>query len=343
VLAAGDGDEGLAAARRDPPDLVLADVMMPGLDGFGLLRALRRDPRTRAVPVILLSARAGEEARLEGLDAGADDYLIKPFAARELVARVSANLELARMRGEAAARERRAEVAEAASRAKSELLTNLSHELRTPIHATLGYLELIELGLRGAITPEQRVDIGRIRRTQQHLLGLVENILTFSRLEAERIAYATEAVPLHALLAEVGELVAPQAWAKSLTYTYVPCAPGLAVRADRQRLRQIVVNLLANAVKFTPAGGRVTLAGEAGAGGVHVRVADTGPGIPPEKRAAIFEPFVQVEQGLARPYEGAGLGLAISRDLARGMGGDLTVESALGAGSSFTLSLRAAT
>jgi signal transduction histidine kinase len=150
-------------------------------------------------------------------------------------------------------------------------------------------------------------------------------------------------VPLHALLAEVGELVAPQAWAKSLTYTYVPCAPGLAVRADRQRLRQIVVNLLANAVKFTPAGGRVTLAGEAGAGGVHVRVADTGPGIPPEKRAAIFEPFVQVEQGLARPYEGAGLGLAISRDLARGMGGDLTVESALGAGSTFTLSLRAAT
>jgi DNA-binding response OmpR family regulator len=188
VLAAGDGDEGLAAARRDPPDLVLADVMMPGLDGFGLLRALRRDPRTRAVPVILLSARAGEEARLEGLDAGADDYLIKPFAARELVARVSANLELARMRGEAAARERRAEVAEAASRAKSELLTNLSHELRTPIHATLGYLELIELGLRGAITPEQRVDIGRIRRTQQHLLGLVENILTLagSRPSASR-------------------------------------------------------------------------------------------------------------------------------------------------------------
>jgi signal transduction histidine kinase len=346
VTTAADGVEGLAAARRDPPDLVLADVMMPGLDGFALLAELRRDPRTRAVPVVLLSARAGEEARVEGLDAGADDYLVKPFAARELVARVAANLELARMRRDAADRERRAESAEAASRAKGELLTNLSHELRTPINATLGYLELIELGLRGAVTPGQREDIGRIRRSQRHLLGLVDNILTFSRLEADRVEYAPEAVHVHALLAELGELVAPQAWAKSLAYTYVPCAPGLAVRADRTRLRQIVVNLLSNAVKFTPPGGRVTLACEAGEGpagrAVRLRVTDTGPGVPADKLETVFAPFVQLDQGLARAHEGTGLGLAISRDLARGMGGDLTAESAPGAGSTFTLTLPAA-
>jgi signal transduction histidine kinase len=302
-------------------------------------RELRRDPRTRAVPVVLLSARAGEEARVEGLDAGADDYLVKPFAARELVARVAANLELARMRRDAADRERRAESAEAASRAKGELLTNLSHELRTPINATLGYLELIELGLRGAVTPGQREDIGRIRRSQRHLLGLVDNILTFSRLEAGRVDFARETVHVHALLAGAGEMIAPQAWAKSQTYTYVPCAPTIAVRADGLRVRQIVLNLLANAVKFTPSGGAVTLACEAADDVVRVRVVDTGPGIPPPRLAAMFEPFVQLEQGLTRSHEGVGLGLTISRDLARGMGGDLTVESTPGQGSTFTLTL----
>jgi signal transduction histidine kinase len=339
VTTAVDGAAGVAAARREPPDLVLSDVMMPGLDGFGLLRELRRDPRTRAVPVILLSARAGEGAEVEGLDAGADDYLVKPFAARELLARVAANLELSRMRREAAERERRAEAAEAASRAKSDLLTNLSHELRTPINATLGYVELIALGLRGAVTPEQRQDLDRIRRSQTHLLGLVDNILTFSRLEAGRVEYVLEDVHVHPLLAEVGELVAPQAWAKSLTYTYVPCPPALVARADRLRLRQVLLNLLSNAVKFTPAGGRVTLACEVDDREVRVRVEDTGAGIAPDKLASIFEPFVQLDRGLTRAYEGAGLGLAISRDLARGMGGELSVKSTPGEGSTFTLVL----
>jgi signal transduction histidine kinase len=231
------------------------------------------------------------------------------------------------MRREAADRQRRVEAAEATSRAKSDLLTNLSHELRTPINATLGYLELLDLGLRGAVTAAQREDIGRIQRSQQHLLGLIDNILTFSALDAGRVEFAPEAVHLHALLAGVGEMVAPQAWAKSQTYTYVPCAPSLAVHADRLRVRQIVLNLLANAVKFTPAGGAVTLACDAGPGAVRVRVTDTGPGIPAGRLATMFEPFVQLEQGLTRPHEGVGLGLAISRDLARGMGGDLTAES----------------
>jgi signal transduction histidine kinase len=341
VLTAADGLAGVEAARRERPDLVLSDVMMPGLDGFGLLRELRRDPRTREIPVVLLSARAGEESRVEGMEAGADDYLVKPFAARELVARVTTNLELARMRRDAAARERRAEAAEAASRAKSELLTNLSHELRTPINATLGYLELIELGLRGPVTAEQAQDIHRVRRSQQHLLSIIDNILTYSRMEAGRVEYAFEAVHAHELLAGIGELIAPQAWAKSLAYNYAPCASDLVVRADRTRLRQVVLNLLTNAVKFTPVGGRIGLSCEAAGGDLRIRVTDTGPGVPPEQVEAMFAPFVQLEQGLTRRHEGTGLGLAISRDLARGMGGDLTVESTPGVGSTFTLTLPA--
>jgi signal transduction histidine kinase len=339
VVATGDGLAALAAARHAPPDLVLTDVMMPGLDGFGLLRELRRDPRMQAIPVIMLSARAGEESRIEGLDAGADDYLVKPFAARELVARVSAHLDLARMRRDATDRERRLATAETASRAKSDLLTTLSHELRTPINATLGYLELIELGLRGEVTPQQRVDFGRIRRSQEHLLALVDNILTFSRIEAQRVEYVLEAVHVHDFLASAAELIAPLAWARSLTYQYTRCAPDLVVRADRTRMRQVLLNVLSNAVKFTPSGGQVTLGCTATATHVLIHVVDSGPGVPTEMQAAVFEPFVQLQQGLTRSHEGAGLGLSISRDLARGMGGELSLESAPGAGSTFTLTL----
>ena len=229
--------------------------------------------------------------------------------------------------------------AEAANRAKSEFLAVMSHELRTPLNAIGGYAELLEMGLRGPITPEQRDDLERIQRSQRHLLGLINDVLDYARIETGAARLRIEPVGLAEAFASAEALVSPQARAKGIVLQAQQPSADLAARVDRERLRQILVNLLANAVKFTSPGGRVHLAARALGARVEIVVRDSGIGIPPDKLEAIFEPFVQVSQGLTRSAEGTGLGLAISRDLARAMGGELTATSVLGEGSSFTLLL----
>ncbi len=241
---------------------------------------------------------------------------------------------------QAEAAQAQAAAADAASRAKSEFLAVMSHELRTPLNAIAGYAELIELGVRGPVTPEQRADLGRIQKSQRHLLGLINGVLNYSRVEAGAVEYAVDDVALDAVLATCEAMVAPQLRARRLAFAFGGCDPALKARADAEKLQQIVLNLLTNAGKFTEPGGRVTLEGAAaGVDTVAIRVTDTGHGIAPAQQERIFEPFVQVDARLARTHEGVWLGLAISRDLARGMGGDLTVESSPGVGSAFTLTL----
>jgi signal transduction histidine kinase len=236
--------------------------------------------------------------------------------------------------------ERRARAtAEAANRAKFDFLATMSHELRTPLNAIGGYVDLMAMGLRGPITDAQQRDMDRVKRAQQHLLGLINDVLNFAKLDAGRVRYAMEDVPLATPLGSVEAMIAPQLRSKGIRYDASPCPPGVVVRADAEKVRQVLLNLLTNALKFTEAEGEIGVRCEVDGDVARVRVRDTGVGIPADKLPTIFDPFVQVDRGLSRPAEGIGLGLAISRDLARGMGGELTVDSQFGHGSTFTLTL----
>jgi len=211
--------------------------------------------------------------------------------------------------------------------------------LRTPLNAIAGYADLLELGVHGPLADAQREALGRIQRSQRHLLGLINEVLNYARIESGSVRYALGAVVMDDVLRSADALVAPQMSAKELQYEYRGCDRSVIARADPERVQQILLNLLTNAVKFTDRSGHIRLECEASTEFVTVRVIDTGVGIPRDKLESVFDPFVQIDTRLTRPQEGVGLGLAISRDLARGMGGDLRAESTPGTGSTFILTL----
>jgi signal transduction histidine kinase len=229
--------------------------------------------------------------------------------------------------------------ADAANRSKAEFLAVMSHELRTPLNSIGGYVDLLELELRGPLTAAQKSDLARIKRSQEHLLGIINDILNFTRLEATEVAFDIIDVPLRALIADLDAMMSSLARAKSLHYQCDTPPANVFTRTDPDKLRQILINLLSNAVKFTQEGGRIRVSCTVQERLVAIHVEDNGPGIPPEKHEAIFEPFVQLERGLTRTTNGTGLGLAISRGLARAMDADITLTSEEGVGSIFTLTL----
>jgi signal transduction histidine kinase/CheY-like chemotaxis protein len=474
VREAGDGNAALELIKAAAPNVVVSDVMMPGLDGVGLLTALRADEHRRSIPFILLSARAGEESRIGGLAAGADDYLVKPFAAKELIARVASQLRLARAheaerRALADADEARREIsrvfeqapvaicvmegadlvytsanaayrqtiggrdpvgktliqifpelenttvhdvmreviftatpyvarefkvpldlsgtgtisdtffnflyhplldtqrvvrgviavvvdvtpqvlarqeaerlrlaAEEANEAKLHVLQTVSHETRQPVHASLGYVEMLQLGLRGELNESQLADLENIRKNQTHLLRLLNDILSFAKLEAGALQLDMELADAGDIMAQARPVLEPLFKAKGVTYEVRPPTAPASFFGDRERTMQVCVNLLTNALKATESGGRVTFACEVSADRVTFSVSDTGIGIPRPKFDAIFDPFTQLARGGNADARGVGLGLSISRQLARAMNGDVTVVSSVGAGSTFAFSL----
>jgi signal transduction histidine kinase len=330
----GDGFAGRVAAGRVP---VIASALAPGESAGSGLPASTRS--IVGVPLVASERLVGvlNTGTIDPREFGGDDVLLLSLVAD----RVAHTIE----RAQILESEQRARAeAESANRAKMDFLAMMSHELRTPLNAIAGYAELLELGLRGPVTEQQVKDLQSIRRNERHLLALIEEVLNFAKLDAGRVELDIREVRIRAALESVVSMVSPQIQEKEHVCVVDETDPTLIVHADLEKLQQILVNLLSNAVKFTDRGGRITLSAEAQAGGreVAIHVRDTGIGIPADQQQRIFEPFVQLDSGLTRRAHGTGLGLAISRELARAMRGELSVRSAPGTGSEFTLLIQRA-
>ena len=350
LLTASGGEEALGLLADQQPDLILLDVMMPGMDGYVVAGKIKENPATRNIPVIMLTALDDRNARMLGLNAGAEDFLTKPVDRAELCVRVrnllrlrtygnklrAAHEALAVALAEAGEARR---MAEHANNAKTQFLRSMSHELRTPLNAISGYTEILEMGIRGVVNPAQLKDLGRIKRASAYLLRLINDVLTIARLEGARPLHLIS-IAVNSVLAEVEGLCVLQAKANGLALTVAPCEHEIFAKADAERFQQILLNLVTNAIKFTPKGGSVNVTCDDVTGVARVRVNDTGVGVRLLDIERVFEPFVQIDRHLTtETQQGVGLGLSISRELARAMSGDLTLESAEGVGSTFTLTL----
>ena len=346
VEAVADGEAALDRARLQHYDLVLSDVMMPKLDGFGLLRALRGEEGTQAIPVILLSARAGEESRVEGMGAGADDYLVKPFSARELLARVEAHLSLHRVRKEAeeslkqlmVAEQKARANAEMANRVKDEFLAMLSHELRTPLNAIIGWSHLLKKGQLNERDREHGINV--IDRNAEAQRAIIDELLDISRIVTGKLKLEKQPVDLATAISTAIDSLRPAAESKNIEIITSIDSEAGSVSGEPVRLQQVIWNLLSNALKFTPSGGRINVDLNVVGKSLEVTISDNGEGIDPEFLPSIFERFRQADSSTRRMHGGLGLGLSIVRSLVEMHDGEIHAASdGKGKGTTFTLTL----
>jgi signal transduction histidine kinase len=342
VEAVANGAQALAAIRRQRPDLVLADVMMPELDGFDLLRALRADPATATLPVILLSARAGEEATVEGLEAGADDYLVKPFSARSVLTRVAARLQIAGTRAEA-------------TRRMDEFGGIASHELRTPLTSMTANLQLARRQLgrvsqqvarlepaNGSVPTLERAELllERAERQMVRLDRLVGDLLDVSRIQAGKLEMRPEPCDLQDIVRDMVREQRAALPARTIELE-LPHRGRFLATADPDRIGQVVTNLLTNALKYAPPDQPIAVRMRRRGALARVDVCDRGPGLSTEQQAHLFERFYRVPGIEQQSGSGVGLGLSlhICRTIIERHGGKVGVDSTPGVGSAFWITL----
>ena len=337
IRLASSGAQAIAQCQRELPDLVLLDVVMPDMDGFATLEALRADPATAAVPVIFLTGQQSAEHEQRGLQLGAEDYIHKPYNTDVVLARVNTHIKLIRQRK---ALEELSLQLDLANQAKSRFLAMISHEIRTPLTSVIGYAEAI---LAGEIHPtEQQQAIRSICQNGKHLLSLLNDVLDLSKIEASKLELEILPVDIVALMQEVADLMAERTRQKGLQFSVVYQWPlPSSVQTDPTRLKQILLNLTNNAVKFTQQG-FVRLDIAYAQSRLQVAVSDSGIGIDAAQQARLFQAFSQADNSISRSYGGTGLGLVTSKQLAERLGGTIELQSEAGKGSTFIVQIAAA-
>ncbi len=332
VEAVADGRAALEAARQRRPELIISDIMMPNLDGYGLLKALRADDELCTVPVILLSARAGEEARIEGLNAGADDYIVKPFSSRELLVRAGSLIKSADIH------RRAREMLHEADARKDEFLATLSHELRNPLAALRTSLQLLKLETPSAANSGLPLEI--MDRQVAHLVRLVDDLLEVSRITRGNVELRKGPISLEVALNNALETSSPLIRAGSHLLNVTLPAESIVVDADPVRLAQVFGNLLNNAAKYSDSGGTISVTARREGQEAVVAIQDTGDGIEPKQLPQLFKFFSRGQSSDRRHQSGLGIGLALVRRLVEMHGGQVEAASdGLGLGSCFTVRL----
>jgi C4-dicarboxylate-specific signal transduction histidine kinase len=335
VTTAVDGASALAAVQRARPDLIVSDVVMPGIDGFELLRRLRADRATRAIPVIMLTAEAGGEASIEGLNAGADDYVVKPFSARELVARVATHLELVRLRTYASAEQQREKLAHLGRVAMlGEMSAALAHELRQPLMAIRSYAQGSLRFIRAAEPNKASEGLEAILRAEKHAARVIDRVRTVLKRNEPR----TEELNVDDIVREALELAAVELQQRGVSLVANLGASQLTVLADRSELQQVLMNVILNGCEAMAAMARpqkrlVVTTTQSDAEQIQIQVRDEGTGIPEDHLDRVFEPFASTK------HERLGLGLAICRSIVRSHGGEIRASNNSDRGSTFSICL----
>jgi signal transduction histidine kinase len=344
VVEAVDGVDACNQCWSRLPDLVIADVIMPRMDGFTLCRELRANPVSQYVPILQATGLDDIASIEKAYEAGATDFIGKPLKWAILKHRVRYVLRSARafdaLRRNQETLVAAKDAAEAANRAKSEFLANMSHELRTPLNAIIGFSSIMQQGLFGDLNAKYAEYAGMVCDSGTHLLAIINDILDLAKAESNKLELREEDIDIARVIALSSTIVREMAEKAGVNYdvTMVDVLP--RVRADSAKLRQILINLLGNAVKFTPSGGKVSLSAEATPdGGLVFRIADTGIGIPADKMDVAMAPFGQVDSRLARKYEGTGLGLPLTKRLVEMHGGTFDLTSEPGRGTVATVRL----
>ncbi len=324
IEEADQGDTGLEAAQSLKPDLMLVDVMMPGLNGYELCEAVRRTPGIERTPIILVTALEDLESIEHGFRAGANDFLAKPITWTLLGYRVQFALRAAEMEREMRIAK---EDAELASHAKSILLSNMSHELRTPLNAIIGFSEFLRDQTKGDADAKHREYLDDINKSGRRLLATINDVLDMANLESGRLEINEDRIDIGRMVAAVQKRFAPAAEEKSLVIDISGCAGAPAILGDPDMLKRVVGNLLSNAIKFSSNGIVAISAAQEAGGFVRIAVRDSGHGMTQPELAAILEPFRQADQRLSRDHQGTGLGVPIARAMLELHGGRLEFSS----------------